>query len=267
MLFLNEPHFDATEDNPLRFLEFAFSYSGVHYIHEKFEFTQITDEWGGLPVYDKTRDFNIYNYFDERIGKYVIKEYFFWDEYKFLVNNKVKHLMTIIDKIVIKLMSESNIKTFFQIIIGRVKSILNTNQNVDSIDYNNVKSSIILDFIDSLHSKYFNFIEIQNIKISPDNYLKLNTNLNVNSNILLLQKRLLEYKFIEIANSQSSLITAMSGKVNSKSMKILWIFKSEVKNKTISKIPLLYLIRNLIKGQYINEFSNKTKLYSALDNS
>mgnify|MGYP003591759838 CR=1 FL=1 len=267
MFFPNEPYLNETEENPLRFLEFAFSSDGVQHIHDMFEFTQITDEWGGLPVYDKTRDFIIYSYFDERIGKDIIEEYFFWDHYNILVKEKVENLMKLIDKIVIDLVSESNIKTFFQLIIGRVKSILNSNQNVDSIEYNTIKSAIILDFIDSLHSKYFNFIEAMIIKSPQNNFLKWDDTRKITDNIKLLQNLLVDGKFIEIGNTKSNLITAMSGNINSKSMKILWIFKSDVRNKVVSKIPLLYLIRKLIEKKYINEFSKNVMLYSALDNS
>ncbi|MBK6700702.1 MAG: hypothetical protein IPG55_12565 [Saprospiraceae bacterium] len=98
--------------------------------HMVFEFTQITDEWGGLPVYDKTRDFIIYSYFDERIGKDTTEEYFFWDHYNFLVSEKVESLLKLIDKLVIKLIQNINVKTFLHIIIGRVQSMLNSSENV-----------------------------------------------------------------------------------------------------------------------------------------
>ncbi|MCC7026421.1 MAG: hypothetical protein IT265_05670 [Saprospiraceae bacterium] len=265
MFFPNEPYLDETEENPLRFLEFAFSIDGVQHIHDMFEFTQITDEWGGLPVYDKTRDFIIYSYFDERIGKDTTEEYFFWDHYNFLVNEKVESLLKLIDKLVIKLIQNINVKTFLHIIIGRVQSMLNSNEEVDSIEYKNIKNTYLLHIIESLQNKYSYFIEAMIIKSPQNNFLKWDDTRHITDNIKLLQNLLIEGKFIKIVNT--NLMAAMNGELNSKSKKVDWIFNANIKNKGVSKIPLLYLIRKLIEKKYINEFSKNVMLYSALDNS
>jgi len=265
MFFPNEPYLNETEENPLRFLEFAFSSDGVQHIHDMFEFTQITDEWGGLPVYDKTRDFIIYSYFDERIGKDTTEEYFFWDHYNFLVSEKVESLLKLIDKLVIKLIQNINVKTFLHIIIGRVQSMLNSSENVNSTYYKNIKNTILLRIIDSLQNKYSYFIEVQYIKNPSLTYLKWDESRNITANIKLLQNLLIEGKFIKIVNA--NLMSAMNGELNPKSKKVDWIFNANVKNRGVSKIPLLYLIRKLIEKKYIHEFSKNVMLYSALDNS
>ncbi|MBK6700701.1 MAG: hypothetical protein IPG55_12560 [Saprospiraceae bacterium] len=95
--------------------------------------------------------------------------------------------------------------------------------------------------------------------------MKWDESRNITANIKLLQNLLIEGKFIKIVNA--NLMSAMNGELNPKSKKVDWIFNANVKNKGVSKIPLLYLIRKLIEKKYIHEFSKNVMLYSALDNS
>lgn len=175
-MFVPKPDFSIlfkeSNENPISYLEFAFTDSGIELINYEFRFNKHLDVQGNSPIYNPINNSISYAIIDEENDKIVFEEHTFWEYFELCILLNIITVTKLIDNLLLNSnKSEQEVTAYLRVIISRINYIKKQYQKIEAIEYIDCKDKLLSNFILKLHSKYSYYIgELGNPPIANINH-------------------------------------------------------------------------------------------------